>query len=70
VRLYPARAVTHHWPPDPEKIVAMLRALGEEDIRAVLAENNAVTIRDELSNHTYRFDADAIDEIFQPRTLH
>ena len=70
VRLYPARAVTHRWPPEPEKIAAMLRAIGEGEIRAVLAENGEVVVRDELSNHTYRFDGEAVDEIFRPRTLH
>lgn len=70
VRLYPARAVTHHWPPEPEKIAAMLRAIGEREIRAVLAQSGEVVVNDEFANHTYRFDGEAVDEIFQPRTLH
>ncbi|MDR1462108.1 MAG: Hsp33 family molecular chaperone HslO [Azoarcus sp.] len=70
VRIYAARAVTHHWPPEPEKVAAMLRAVGEEEIRAVLAESGELVIRDELSNHTYRFDSKDIDMVFQLRTLH
>ena len=65
VRLYPARAITHDWPREPEKIAAMLRALGEEEVRATLAEHGEVLVRDELSNHTYRFDAVGIESIFR-----
>jgi molecular chaperone Hsp33 len=65
LRLYPARAITHDWPREPEKIAAMLRTLGEEEVRAVLAEHGEVLIRDELSNHTYRFDVAEIETIFR-----
>ncbi|MDR2690181.1 MAG: Hsp33 family molecular chaperone HslO, partial [Azoarcus sp.] len=37
IRLYIPRAVIHDWPADPEKIAAILRAMGEKDVRAVLA---------------------------------
>ncbi|MDR2261366.1 MAG: Hsp33 family molecular chaperone HslO [Azoarcus sp.] len=70
ISLYPARAVTCHWPPDPEKIAAMLRALGEEETRAIADERGEVIIRDELSNHTYHFDAEDIAAVFKPITLH
>lgn len=70
VRLYPARAVTHVWPPEPEKIASMLQALGEAEVRAVLAEQGEIVVHDELSNHTYRFDEDDVDALFTPPTLH
>jgi molecular chaperone Hsp33 len=71
VRLYPARAVTHNFPPEPEKVAAMLRAaVGEEEIRSILAEQGEVVIRDELSDHTYRFGIEDVAALFQPRTLH
>lgn len=70
VRLYPPRAVTHHWPPEPEKVAGMLHSLGEAEVRAVLAEQGEVAVHDELSNHTYRFGADDIDTLFHPPTLH
>lgn len=70
VRLYRPRTVTHHWPPEPEKVAGMLHSLGEEEVRAVLAEQGEVVVHDELSNHTYRFDEDDIDAIFVPPTLH
>ncbi|MDD2874934.1 MAG: Hsp33 family molecular chaperone HslO [Azoarcus sp.] len=70
VRLYPARAVTHIWPPEPEKIATMLQGLGEAEVRSVLAEQGEVLVHDELSNHTYRFDEDDVDTLFRPPTLH
>jgi len=70
VCLYPPRAVTHDWPRDPEKIADLLLTLGEEEVRAMLAEGNELIIRDELSNHTYRFDIAEVNAIFQPHTLH
>jgi molecular chaperone Hsp33 len=70
VRLYPPRAVTHDWPREPEKIADMLLALGEVEVRMMLAENGKIVVRDELSNHTYRFDTDDVNAIFRPQTLH
>ncbi|ANQ84845.1 putative 33 kDa chaperonin [Azoarcus olearius] len=70
VRLFTPRAVTHHWPPSPEKVADMLRGLGEDEVRAVLAEHGEVVVHDDLSNHTYRFGPDDVDALFKPPTLH
>lgn len=70
VRLFDARPVTHHWPADPDKVAAMLRALGEDEVRAILAEHGEVVVHDDLSNHSYRFDAADVDALFRPPTLH
>lgn len=75
VRLFDAREVSHHWPLDWEKIRTMLRSLGRAELDAVLADNGAVLIQDELSNHEYRLSAADVDALFAeepaaPRTLH
>ncbi len=80
VRLFDERAVTHHWPKDPARIQSMLRSLGEEEVRSILAEHGEVMIHDELSNHSYHFDTNDIDALFaknqsddtpsSPPTLH
>ncbi|MDR2208273.1 MAG: Hsp33 family molecular chaperone HslO [Azoarcus sp.] len=70
VRLYPSRAVTHDWPRDPERINDLLLSLGEEEVRAMLADSEELIIREELSNQTYRFKLEDINTVFQPRTLH
>lgn len=78
VRLYDARPVIHDFPPDRDKIIAMLRALGESEVRSIYAEHGELIVRDDLSNHEYRFEPDEIDEFFEsgpgsidsPPTLH
>lgn len=78
VRLYAPRPVTHDFPPDRDKIIAMLRSLGEDEVRRIHAEHGELVVRDDLSNHTYRFETDEIDDIFTsspepaspPPTLH
>ena len=70
IRLFEARPVTHEWPADPDKIAEMLRALGEDEVRAVLEEHGEVVVHDDLSNHTYRFDRSDVDALFRPPTLH
>ncbi len=70
VRVYPPRAVTHHWPRDEEKVRTMLLGLGEAEVRAIVAEHGEVHVHDELSNHHYHFDAAAVDQLFAPPTLH
>lgn len=70
VRLFDARVVRHDWPADPEKIAAMLRGLGEAEVRAILAEHGEVRVHDDMANLDYRFDAAAVDALFAPPTLH
>jgi len=66
-RLYPSRAVTHDWPPEPEKVAAMLRVTGEAEVRAMLAEQGEIVIRDELSNHTYHYGGAEVAALFAMR---
>jgi len=72
VRVYPARAVTHDYPEDREKIATMLRGLGQSEVESILAEQGEIVIHDELSNHEYRFSAAEALALFGPDspTLH
>lgn len=70
VRLFSPHEVTHHWPPNRDKVADMLRGLGEAEIQAVLAEYGEVVVHDDLSNHTYRFTEEDVALLFQPPTLH
>ena len=66
VRLFDPRPLRHDWPRDPDKIAAMLRSLGEAEVRRMLAEHGEIEVRDDLSNHAYHFDADDVDALFAP----
>jgi molecular chaperone Hsp33 len=75
VRVYEPRAVIHDWPRDPAKVEDMLRGLGREELQAILDEHGEIVVHDDLGNHTYRYDADAVetllsDEGGRPPTLH
>lgn len=65
VRVFEARPVVHRWPVDPEKIDTMLRSLGRAEVESILAAEGIVEIHDDLSNHTYRYDADAVRKLFE-----
>ena len=75
VRVFDPRPVTHHWPMDWDKIRATLRGLGQADVEAILREHGEVAVHDDLSNHSYRFSAADIAELFSapppsPPTVH
>ncbi|MCG5512712.1 Hsp33 family molecular chaperone HslO [Ectothiorhodospira shaposhnikovii] len=72
VRIFDARTVIHETPEDWDKVRAMLRSLGREEVESVLQEQGAVIVRDDLANREYRLDRDAIAAIFDeaPPTLH
>ena len=64
MRVFRLRAVEYHCPYDEDKVKAMLRGLGREELEAILAERGEVVIRNEMCNHEYRFDAPAIARLF------
>ena len=75
LRVFDARTVTNNCPEDWEKVGNMLRALGREEVYGALKDRGAIIIRDDLANHEYRFDKDAIDRLFSnvqetPPTVH
>jgi molecular chaperone Hsp33 len=75
VRVFEPRAVIHDCPPDARRIGNLLLALGREDVYGNLRKNGVIVVNDELSNHQYRFDRQAIDRLFSrmpetPRSVH
>jgi molecular chaperone Hsp33 len=65
MRVFPLYPVEYHCPYDPDKVKDMLRGLGREEVQSILDEQGELVIRNEMCNHEYRFDARAIDELFQ-----
>lgn len=72
IRLFEPRAVSYHCPRDEEKVLAMLRSLGRDEIEATLAEQGEIVITDDICRQEYRFGPDVLDLLFPPapRTLH
>jgi len=64
LRVFPADRVAYHCPYDPSKVENMLRGLGRDEVEAMLAERGEIVIRNEMCNHEYRFDADAVAALF------
>jgi molecular chaperone Hsp33 len=64
MRVFRLYAVEYHCPYDEDKVKDMLRALGRTEVESILAEQGQVVIRNEMCNHEYRFDADAIARLF------
>jgi molecular chaperone Hsp33 len=64
MRVFRLYAVEYHCPYDEDKVKDMLRGLGRQEIESILAEQGEVVIRNEMCNHEYRFDADAIARLF------
>lgn len=57
VRIFEPRAAQFKCRCDTERMNAVLRALGKEDVNALLAEKKILEIRCEFCNQLYRFDS-------------
>jgi molecular chaperone Hsp33 len=64
VRVFDPRPVSYHCPRDPEKIETMLRSVGRAECEAILAEHGEIRVHDDICNHEYVLDADAVAALF------
>jgi molecular chaperone Hsp33 len=64
LRVYKLDPVEYHCPYDVEKVKDMLRSLGRSEVESILAEKGEVLIKNEICNHEYRFDAEAVALMF------
>ena len=64
LRVYKLAPVEYHCPYDAGKVKDMLRSLGRAEVDSILAEKGEVVIKNELCNHEYRFDAEAVATLF------
>ena len=55
IRLYEPRKVKDGCARNEEKVIAMLRSLGREEVEAVIAEQGEIVVNDEICNQGYRF---------------
>ena len=64
VRVYEAKPVDYACKRDLQKVEAMLRSLGRDEVEATLAELGIVEVKDDICNQVYRFDAEAVKRLF------
>jgi len=65
LRVFKLDPVEYHCPYDSGKVVDMLRNLGRTEVESILAEKGEVLIKNEMCNHEYRFDAEAVAQMFR-----
>lgn len=64
IRVYDPRRVSYHCPRDWDKVRRMLLSLGRTECEAILMEQGAIRIHDEICNHDYVVDAAMLDGMF------
>ncbi|MFM1887655.1 MAG: Hsp33 family molecular chaperone HslO [Pseudomonadota bacterium] len=66
VRLFDAEPVRFRCRCDRPRVAGLLRALGEAEVRDVLAEQGAVSVTCEFCQQPWRFDAIDVEQLFRP----
>lgn len=64
VRLFESTPVYFRCRCSRERVIGMLRSLGAEEIRSVLAERGEVEVRCDFCNRAYRFDPVDVEQLF------
>jgi molecular chaperone Hsp33 len=64
VRLFQSAPVYFRCRCSRERVIGMLRSLGAEEIRSVLAERGEVEVRCDFCNRAYRFDSVDVEQLF------
>lgn len=64
LRVFRLDPVEYHCPFDVQNVERVLRGLGREEVQSILLERGEVVIRNEMCNHEYRFDREAVETLF------
>ena len=64
LRVFRLDAVEYHCPFNVQNVERVLRGLGRAEVESILAEKGEVVIRNEMCNHEYRFDREAVQTLF------
>lgn len=64
LRVFRIDPVAYHCPFDVQNVERVLRGLGRAEVESILAERGEVVIKNEMCNHEYRFDRDAVETLF------
>lgn len=66
VRMFESAPVFFRCRCSRERVSGMLRSLGPDEVRSVLAEQGHVEVRCDFCNRAYRFDAVDVEQLFSP----
>ena len=69
VRVFSGHDVVHECRCSRERVANVLRSLGQEEIRSVIAEQGAVTVTCEFCQKPYRFDPIDAEQLFADTAL-
>ncbi|MDX9995120.1 MAG: Hsp33 family molecular chaperone HslO [Rhodocyclaceae bacterium] len=64
IRLFDPRPVRYHCPRDEEKVLAMLKSLGRDELVAALAEQGEIAVEDDICRQHYRYGPDILPRLF------
>jgi molecular chaperone Hsp33 len=64
VRVFAGHEVKHECRCSRERVASVLRSLGVEEVRSVIAEQGACTVTCEFCHKPYRFDAIDVEQLF------
>jgi molecular chaperone Hsp33 len=65
IRLFSARPVAHDCRCTPERLAGVVRMLGAEEVKSLLAEQGHVELKCEFCNRAFRYDEVAVDAIMR-----
>jgi molecular chaperone Hsp33 len=64
VRVFSGHPVVHECRCSRERVANVLRSLGQDEVRSVIAEQGAVTVTCEFCQRPYKFDAIDVEQLF------
>jgi len=65
IRLFTANAVAHDCRCTPERLAGVVRMLGEDEVKSLLAEQGHVELKCEFCNRAFRYDDVQVDAIMR-----
>lgn len=65
IRLFAARAVAHDCRCTPERLAGVVRMLGPDEVKSLLAEQGHVELKCEFCNRAFRYDDAQVDAIMR-----
>ncbi|BBP43016.1 Hsp33 family molecular chaperone HslO [Thiosulfativibrio zosterae] len=66
LELFESKTVMYECPEDKTRVELLLKSMGEEEVRQLLAEQGEIVIHNEICNYHLRFNEEDINQLFKP----